>query len=289
MSGGGSDPVTTEKTTTQEWSPEQRQILEPLVPIFQKFGTTPLKQFPGSTIPDFSATELQAQQTALGQAEALKPNIQGALDFSSFLQGDALFPETNPALRASIDAAVRPLTEQFTQSILPNIRGSENVAGQVGGSRGALAEQQASTNFLRQVGDTSAGMVSENFQNALRQGTQSLFTQPALQASSLLPAQIQAGVGGAERGLKTGQLQEEARRFGAEQLSEFAPASAAASVAFGMPGGSTRSTSTAPAAPGGGMFSSALGGGALGAAMFAANPVIGGGLGILAGLMFGGR
>ena len=285
MDGGNESPQVTSQTTTQELSPEQRAILEPLIPIFQRFGTTPLQQFPGSTIPGFNPTEVQAQQTALTQAGNLQGNIQGAQDFASFLQGPALFPESNPALRENIAAAVRPLSENFTQSVLPNIRGQENVVGQVGGSRGRLVEGQATSDFLRQVGETSAGLVSENFQNALRQGTQSLFAQPALATSSLLPAQIQAGVGGAERALTTAQLEEEARRFGAEQLSAFAPAQAAAGAAFGIPGGSVTSTGTGPVGGSSNLFSNTIGAGALG---FSLGGPAGAGLGILAGLLFGG-
>ena len=284
--GGGGQPQTTTQVTRQELSPEQRQILEPLIPIISKFGQTPLQQFPESVIPGFNPTELQAQQTALTAAGGIQQDVGQANIFANFLQGPALFPETNPALQANIAAAIRPLTETFGQTILPNIRGQEVIAGQVGGSRGRLAEQQASNVLLRQVGETSAGIVGENFQNALRAATQSLFAQPALLQSSILPAQVIAGVGGAERALTTAQLEEESRRFGAEQLREFAPAQAAAGVAFGLPGGTVTSTTTGPPGATGNIWANSLGAGALGAAMFPGNPLVGGGLGILAGLLF---
>ena len=286
--GGGGQPQTSTTVTTQELSPEQRAILKPLIPIITKFGETPLEQFPGSLIPDFNPLELQAQQTALTAAGGIQQDVGQASAFANFLQGPALFPQTNPALQANIEAAIRPLTETFGQTILPNIRGQEVIAGQVGGSRGMLAEQQATNLLLRQVGETSAGLVGENFANALRAGTQSLFAQPSLLSSSLLPAQVIAGVGGAERGLTTAQLEEEAARFGAEQLKVFAPAQAAAGVAFGMPGGTVMSKGTAFGGGGGGnIFGTAMGAGSLGAAMFPGNPLVGGGLGILAGLLFG--
>lgn len=242
----GSDPVapTSTQVTTQQLSPQQQQILDPLVPIITKFGTKPLEQFPKTQIPGFTPTELTAQQQAITAAGGIQQDVGQANVFANFLQGPALFPETNPALRSSIDAAIRPLTESFGESILPNIRGAEVVAGQVGGSRGRLAEQTAIRTLLRQIGETSSGIVNENFQNALRTGAQSLFAQPNLATSSLLPSQVLAGVGGAERGLDIARLQEEAQKFGAEQLREFAPAQAAANVAFAIPGGTTTSTST---------------------------------------------
>lgn len=262
-------PQTTTQTTTQQLSPEQQAILQPLIPIISEFGQTPLEQFGPSLVPGFTPTELAAQQTALTQAGQTGTDIAAANAFANFLQSpEALDPSTNPALAANISAAVRPLTESFAQTILPNIRGQEVIAGQVGGSRGGLAEEQATNQLLRQVGETSAGLVGENFANVLRAGGQSLFAQPSLAQTSFLPAQIAAGVGGAERELTTAQLQEQAQRFGAEQLKEFAPAQTAAQVAFGIPGGTTTSTGTATGGGGSNLFSDILGAGALGASLF---------------------
>ncbi len=283
--GGGGEPQQQTSTTTQQLSPEQRAILEPLIPIISQFGQTPLQQFPQSQVIPFNPTEVAAQESALGAADVAGGPISQAQAFSQFLQGPALFPESNPALRANIDAAIRPLTEQFTQSILPNIRTAENFAGQVGGSRGGLAEQGATNTLLRQIGETSQGIVGENFQNALRTGAQSLAFTPSLLSASLFPAQTIAGVGGAERQLAEAGLSEEAQRFAAEQLSAFAPASAAAQLAFGIPGGTTTSTGTATGGGSTSPFQGAISGGSLGAALFPANPLIGGGVGALAGLL----
>ncbi len=264
MSGDDPEPQTSTQITTQQLSPEQQAIIQPLIPIIKEFGTTPLEQFPGTKIPGFNPTEILAQQKALAAAGGIEQSAGQANLFANFLQGPALFPETNPALQANIQAAIRPLQETFAQTILPNIRGGEVVAGQVGGSRGRLAEQQASELLLRQVGETTSGLVSENFINSLKAGMQSLFAQPNLLQTSLLPARTIAGVGGAERGLETARLQEAAQRFGAEQLREIAPAQLAAGIGFGIPGGTTTSTSTAPAGGETSVFQSALGAAAIG-------------------------
>ncbi|KKN74535.1 hypothetical protein LCGC14_0389520 [marine sediment metagenome] len=285
MSGGGGEPQQSTSTTTQQLSPEQRAILEPLIPIFTEFGQTPLQQFPGSQVVPFNPTELASQEQARGAATAAAGPIGQANLFSQFLQGPALFPESNPALRANIEAAIRPLTESFTQSILPNIRTAENLAGQVGGSRGGLAEQSATNALLRQIGETSQGLVGQNFENALRVGAQSLAFTPSLLSSSLFPAQTLAGVGGAERALTEAELFEQAQRFGAEQLAEFAPAAAAANIAVGLPGGSTTSVGTVTGGGGTSPFQGFISGGALGTAMFPSNPAVGGGVGALAGLL----
>ena len=249
--GGGGQSVPTSSTTTQQLSPEQRAIIEPLIPIVTEFGQTPLEPFGPSLVPGFNPSELQAQNIARGTAGNVAQDVGQANVFANFLQSpQALDPATNPALQSNINAAIRPLQETFAQTILPNIRSAEVLTGQVGGSRGKLAEQGAANTLLRQVGETSSGIVGQNFSDILKLGGQSLFAQPDLATASLLPAQIIAGIGGGERGLTTAQLQEQAQRFGAEQLKAFAPAQAAIETAIGIPGGTTTTTGTSAGAAG---------------------------------------
>jgi len=69
MGGGG----TTTQTTTQELSPEQRKLLEPVIPIatdILKPGAVQL--YPGSTIANQTPAEQQAQQMALQAAGGMQ-------------------------------------------------------------------------------------------------------------------------------------------------------------------------------------------------------------------------
>lgn len=75
MGGGG----TTTQTTTQELSPEQRKLLEPVIPIatdILKPGAVQL--YPGSTIANQTPAEKQAQQMALNAAGGMQ-SITGQL------------------------------------------------------------------------------------------------------------------------------------------------------------------------------------------------------------------
>lgn len=259
LGGGGGQPQQVSQTTTQELSPEQRAILEPLIPIITEFGQTPLKQFPGSVIPEFSRLELEAQDSAVGAARGLGGSINQAQRFQDFLFSPELFEKAGQFSAPAIDAAIRPLERAFSESILPNIRGSEGLAGQVGGSRGRLAEQGAVKSFLTEAGDISSEIVNKNFAEALSASSRALFTAPQTFQSSLLPSQILSAVGGAGRELESAQLQEQAQRFGAEQLLAFEPARAAAGVAFGLPGGTVNTTSTSPGARSPGLLQTGVG------------------------------
>ena len=297
--GGGSSPAPVQSsttTTTQELSPEQKQLLGLAIPVAEDFVANPPQLFPGDTIVPQNQTELGAQQGALGFAQNQLPQITAAptqgLQFLS--SGDALLPGTNPALQAATDAAVRPLTQAFEQNILPSIRNDAVQSGQFGSSRQGIAEGIASQSLLQGVGDVSATLQNQAFQNAMDNMTRSLAFAPGVAGLGLLPFDVQSQVGAQQRGFEQALLNEEVSRFAAEQLIPFQAAQAAAGLAFGMPGGSTISQSIGPGAAqaGGNPFMSGLGGAASGAALGSmVSPGIGTGVGAvlggLGGFLFG--
>lgn len=299
MPGGGGDSPppqsqTTQTVTRQELSPEQRELLNLGMPFLQQFASSPLQQFPQSAIAPFNPTEQQAQQGALDFAQGPLQGIISAptqgLEFLS--SGQALFPETNPALAASIDAATRPLTQAFQQNILPSIRNDAVAAGQFGGSRQGIAEGIASQALTQGIGDVSAQISNAAFQNAMDNMTRSLVVAPQIAGLNLLPFDVQSAIGGQQRALEQAQLSEEAQRFMAQQLLPLQQGQAIAGTAFGMPLGSNVGTSTGSVSGGGGgggggagnIFSGALSGAATGAAVSGGNPYAAAGGAIIGGL-----
>lgn len=342
--GSGSGGGTTSTVTTQELSPEQRELLRTVIPTAKDFAANPPTLFPGSTITPFNPLEQQAQQQALGAAGGQLPQVansaigatgalqgpvlgqsimgqnaqlagqQMALPAQQFLlSGDVLNPESNPALGAAIQGAIRPITQQFENTVLPGIRNEANLVGGLGGSRQGVAEGLASQAYLDAVGSTAAGMQNEAYQSGLgaligglgptlgagasgteaglQEAVRSLFASPSLPGLALAPATVTGGVGAQQRGLEQAQLSEEAQRYLAEQLLPFAAAQDVAALAFGFPGGTVTSTGTFDR-PGGGLgslISGGLGGAASGAALGGAfgQPGAGAGVGGLLGVLSG--
>jgi len=287
--GGGAQQATT--TTQTQLAPEQQQLLRSVIPVAEQFVQNPPQQFPGSQIAPQNPLQGQAQQQFLDAAQGgVQGSVNAAQNASNFLLGPVLNPESNPALRAATDAAIRPIQQQFTQSVLPNIRQGAITSGQFGGSRQGIAEGIASQGFMQQVGDTSAQFQNQAFQNSLDAMARALLVSPQTANLGFLPAQGVEAVGAQRQGLEQQQLNEQVQRFFAEQTLPFAAAQDVAQLAFGIGGGSTESTSTRPGAqsnPLGG----ALGGAAMGAqigSMFGPGygTAIGAGLGGLAGLFF---
>ncbi len=294
MSSGGGGGGESRTVTTQELSPEQQELLSLVIPEARKFVQKPPQQFPGSAIAPFTPNQLGAQQGALSQA--FGGNVgqvsDAAAQAQQFALGPVLFPESNPALRAATDAAIRPITEQFTQSVLPNIRQGAITAGGFGGSRQGIAEGAASQAFLRQVGDTSAQIQSEAFGQGLDLFGRSLFAAPGTAQLALLPTQLQEAVGIQQQQQQQNLLTEQAQKFVNKQLIPFAAAQDVAGLAFGFGGGTATSTTTGAQAGGGigssitGALSGAAGGAALAGMMSLSNPATAAlaGLGALAGL-----
>lgn len=291
--GGGSPPPPQQTTTTvtNELSPEQRQLLNLAMPVAERFVQNPPTFFPGPTVAPFSPLETEGQQAALAFAREQLPGIVGAptqgLQFLT--SGDVLRPESNPALQAAIEAAIRPLHQTFGQQILPGIRGEAQLAGQFGGSRQGVAEGIASQALLQGVGDVSARMQSEAYQTALDNMTRALAFAPGIVGLGLLPSDVISAVGGQQRGMEQALINEQIQRHAAEQLLPFQAAQQVAGLAFGMPGGGTTSTSLIPGTQQPSALQRGLGGAAAGAALgsMLGFPGIGGVVGGLAGWLFG--
>ena len=278
--GGGQDDVKT--TTTTELSPQQQQLLDPVIPIAEQFLANPPQLFPGSEVAGFTPLQQLGQGSALQAAQGpISQQANQASGVQNFLAGDVLFPETNPALQQAIQGAIRPLLQGFEQTVLPGIRSEANQSGQFGGSREGVAQGIGIQALLNQIGDTSAQVQSDAFGQGLDALVRGQALAPQTAGLQLLPGQVIEGVGNQQQGLNQQFLSEAANRFLAEQTIPFNVAQDVAALAFGIPGGTATANNAVPTKS---PFSSALGGAALGAQF---GGPIGAGIGGLGGLVFG--
>lgn len=112
----------------------------------------------------------------------------------------------NPAFQAALQSAIRPVTQQYQETVLPSIRQGAQEAGQMGGSRQGIAEGLAARGYQDTVGDISANMGNQ----AYAQGLQALQASGQLGqglTSQGLGALSGAGALGAGLGSLAGQLQ----------------------------------------------------------------------------------
>lgn len=246
MSGGGSQKT----TTTQKLSGQQKELLQGVIPVAQSYispdGTVNASTYPGSTVAPINANQVAGQNLALGAAmgpaaSTASSTAQG-LDFLT--SGAALDPSSNPYLTGAINAAVRPITENYTNTVLGNIRSNATLAGQYGYNRQGLEENAAARDYMRQTGDTSAKIAEDAYNTGIDAMSRSLAFAPGVQQMQFAPALAVAGVGQQQQALEQQQIDAAVQQYYQQQFLPLSVAEEIASIAFGIPAGSVSSTTS---------------------------------------------
>lgn len=190
-------------TTSVNYSPEESAmrtgVMDEAKRIYDATSTAMQQTpYPGSQPAPFSPDTLTGQ--AYARDYALGPAIQQASNMNNAVQfglWDVLFPQTNPALQSSIDAAIRPITESYTDTggVMSQIRDGAVGAGQFGSSRQGVAEGIAAGRYADAIGDTASRMANENYQKGLDTFSRTLAFAPQALQAGLMPSNILSGIG----------------------------------------------------------------------------------------------
>jgi hypothetical protein len=135
---------------------------------------------------------------ATGGASQVAGSAQNAYQYLTD-PSKMLNPNNNPYLKASVEAALRPITANYTSTVLPGINNDAVMSGLFGGSRQGVAQGLASQDYMHQLADTSAGMYSSAYNTGLGAMTNALGDTSMVQAAGQLPGQILGDVGGQEQ------------------------------------------------------------------------------------------
>lgn len=101
--------------------------------------------------------------------------------------------QNNPAYQAALQSAIRPVTQNFQEQVMPAIQQGAQAAGQMGGSRQGIAEGIAARGYQDTIGDISANMGNA----AYAQGLQALQASGQLgQGMAGLQGQAYSNLGG---------------------------------------------------------------------------------------------
>lgn len=243
MSGGPSQGTS---TTTQQLSPEQRQLLSQGMPLVNSFvnsynagGVKSPSQAPLTT------SQIAGENTATNTAEGI--GAQGVSDLAKtqhFLSTNVLDPNNNPDLQGYIKAADQGITQNFQNSVIPSLRTEAINAGGLGGSRDTLGENLATQSYLRELGNTNSQILNTAYGQGLSAAGAADTAAPATLQAELTPASTLSAVGAEQQAqqqaINTAQFAQETDPLNfATQL--FASLS-------GLPGGSSTTTTT-PARP----------------------------------------
>lgn len=300
---GPSPPSNVSQTTRVELGPEQRQLFDLGFPYLQEYSGTPLQQFQGTGIADFSELERQGQQAYLAQAGPaadIANSARGGYDAAQALNQNVLGNEkfqldvaNNPYLRDAVLAMTGGINQNLLETQLPATRaGATQAGGMYSGasSKAGLAEGAAIGNTNRAISDAVAEMMFKQYNAGMGNLNQSVANAkglteaaPTLQHLGMTAPDIISGVGGQQRAMEQARLDEIIQKFYAEQALPLLQGQEMISLINGMPGGATTSTGSGLWRPQQSPFMMGLGALSLGSQIFGGGAGAGGG-GLLGGL-----
>lgn len=299
MSGGGGSNPTTSTTTQVNYSPEEAaqraQVQTEAARIYgATAGTVQNSPYPGTRPVGLSPESYQAQDMLLQHASGQGGYLANrAGSFSDFLMGPAADANANPYLSSAIDAAVRPVSQAYTDpgGVFSAIRTDAGQNGAQGAStRQGIAEGIAGRGYLQTVGDVSSKMAYQNYGDAMKMGTQALALAPQTYQMGQQPALDYSTVGSQNE--QNAQQMEDYSAQGRywDLNAPWAPLQNYANIVYGGASPGTTSNSVG-AVPQQNKSLGALGGAASGAAIGTQlggagwGTVIGAGVGLIAGLL----
>jgi hypothetical protein len=260
--------------------------------------------FPGQTYvsPSAATTEAIAQQEAIARQQSpVLQQAQQAYQQSLGQVGQTAaggFLNANPYQQAMMEAATRPLTQQFSQAVLPGISSLYSRSGRLGSGAMERALGTATEAFGRSLGDITANIAGTQYQQerGLQQQAQLQQAQlagfaPQFYSQQFLPSQTLAQVGAQQEAIAAQPLQEQLARYQFQQQLPYQQLQGYLSSVYGTPLGSYGTTTQqAPTYQNrsAGILGGALTGGLGGYALGQAFPSIGAGFGAAGGAALGG-
>lgn len=173
------------------------------------------------------------------------------------------FLGANPYQAQMMQAATRPLEQQFAQSVLPNISSLYSKTGRLGSGAMERALGQATESYGRALGDVTSNLAGQQFQQeralqqqalgqlgaisqqdlanrmmAAQSQAQLASAAPTIYGQQFIPSQQLAQVGAAREAIAAQPLQEQMQRFQFQQQLPYQQLSGYLSSVYGSPMGS---------------------------------------------------
>jgi len=207
--------------------------------------------FPGQTYvsPSAATTEAIAQQEQLARQQSpVLQQAQQAYQASMGQVGQTAaggFLNANPYQQAMMEAATRPLTQQFSQAVLPGISSLYSRSGRLGSGAMERALGTATEAYGRSLGDITANIAGTQYQQerGLQQQAQLAQSQlagyaPQFYSQQFLPSQTLAQVGAQQEAIAAQPLQEQLARYQFGQQLPYQQLQGYLSSVYGTPLGS---------------------------------------------------
>lgn len=259
---GQKQPSNVTQTNKVELTPEQRELMSKGMGQIDKTFANGGPTLPG--VEGFNPLQTQAQQGVVDKSTgALQGTADNLLSAQNFLTGDVMDISKNPSLQRAVEAAIRPITENFQNVVMPGLRTEAVSAGALGSPKANARGQTAANQYLRSVGDTSSTMLNQAYGQNLEAMIKGTALAPQSMQAALFPEAALESVGAQQRNL----AQQQASQGFNQQMLPFQLGTQLISSAAGAPGAG--STSTVQGAQPSGGWTQMLGAGLSAASLLA--------------------
>jgi hypothetical protein len=199
----------------------------------QQFLQTQPQFFPGQTYVSPSQQTLDALAAQEQIARASPATLQAAQE--SYMRGlgglgataQGAFLTGNPFQQMAIQAATRPIFQQYQEQTLPGIASGYSAAGRYGSGAMERAQGRATEATGRAIGDVASNIAYSGYeaergrqQQAITQQINAAQMAPQIYGQQFLPSQQLAQIGAAREAIAAQPLQEQMARF---QFAQQAP------------------------------------------------------------------
>lgn len=129
------------------------------------------------------------------------------------LQGQYLSPDSNPFARATVDAANRPLVENYQNVVAPGNDSRFSLAGRYGSGAHVAADTQGQEALQRQMSDNSNAIYSGIYNTERGYQNQAVAAAPGLAQADYQDIAALQGAGQAQDAYRQAQIDAEKQRF----------------------------------------------------------------------------
>lgn len=176
MDGGGNDK-TTQKV--EPWSGVKPYLLDAYQNAANLYAKGPPQYYPGQQIAPLSGYSKNAYD-ALAQRAAYGSDVNRAAQSQITDTINGKYLNGNPYLSGAIDTAVRPITQAFTDQVMPGIDSNFSAAGRYGSGLQGAAYNDANTVLAQQIGDVSTQMSYQNYVDERNRQMQAMGMAPQI-------------------------------------------------------------------------------------------------------------
>lgn len=237
--GGGGGTNTNTIQNADPWAGQQPYLTDIFSQAQQQYQTQQPQYYPGQTVAQPTAATTQGQQMMLDAAGGAQQTSAGAQGYNQMITSGALLnPASNPWLPAAAAGTVAPVYQQLMQSTLPGIRNQFQGAGQMGGTRDALAQGTAIGLTNQGALNTIANMYNTAYGQSLAAGTAAQAAAPGLVGAAAKPSEMVSAVGTQQQQQAQANINADIARWNYNQTLPQQALSTYASMISGNYGGS---------------------------------------------------